>query len=76
MTAVINKRSLVIHGHRTSVSLEEPFWIALKSIAAERQVALGSLVASLDERRESGNLSSAIRMFVLAHAQARFSQAA
>lgn len=61
----MQKRSLTIHGHRTSVSLEEPFWIALNDIAKARQESLASLVQMIDEERVGG-LSSAIRMFILA----------
>jgi predicted DNA-binding ribbon-helix-helix protein len=61
---VISKRSVLLAGHRTSISLEEPFWAALRAIAARRGVSLNALVAEIDERR-SGNLSSALRVFVL-----------
>ena len=60
----MQKRSLTIHGHRTSISLEEPFWVALNDIAKARQKSLASLVQMIDERRDGG-LSSAIRVFVL-----------
>ena len=66
MTAVI-KRSIVIAGHKTSISLEEPFWKALKDIAAGRGVTLSDLVATIDKGRGGGNLSSAIRLYVLEH---------
>ena len=59
------KRSMVIAGHRTSISLENIFWTALKSIAATRGQSIASLVASIDETRGDANLSSAIRVFVL-----------
>jgi predicted DNA-binding ribbon-helix-helix protein len=61
---VIAKRSVLLAGHRTSISLEEPFWAALREIAARRGLSLNALVAEIDERR-SGNLSSALRVFVL-----------
>jgi predicted DNA-binding ribbon-helix-helix protein len=61
------KRSIMIDGHRTSVSLEDEFWTAMKSIAGLRNVTLTDLIASIDRRRGDGNLSSAIRVFVLAH---------
>jgi predicted DNA-binding ribbon-helix-helix protein len=61
---VISKRSVLLAGHRTSISLEEPFWAALRAIAGRRGVSLNALVAEIDERR-SGNLSSALRVFVL-----------
>lgn len=61
----VAKRSVVVAGHKTSVSLEEPFWNAMKEIAANRQITLAVLVAQVDEERKGGNLSSAIRLFVL-----------
>jgi predicted DNA-binding ribbon-helix-helix protein len=66
----IKKRSVVIAGHATSVSLEVEFWEALKAIAARRQVSLNALVASVDSARQ-GNLSSALRVFVLRNSQGR-----
>jgi len=65
MKSPVVKRSIVIAGHKTSVSLEDAFWKGLKEIAAERQMALSELVASIDSERRHGNLSSAIRLFVL-----------
>ena len=62
---MIKKRSLTIHGHRTSVSLEDPFWTILRSIAAERGLSLATLVQMIDKER-NGTLSSALRLFVLA----------
>jgi predicted DNA-binding ribbon-helix-helix protein len=59
------KRSLVVAGHRTSVSIEEPFWVELKRIAAARGVSVAALVAEIDQGRKRQNLSSAIRVFVL-----------
>lgn len=61
----IVKRSLSIAGHRTSVSLEAPFWEALKQIAAARNVSVQALVGAIDAGRGGQNLSSAIRVFVL-----------
>jgi predicted DNA-binding ribbon-helix-helix protein len=61
------KRSVRIAGHPTSVSIEAPFWTALRDIAFARGVSLNALVASIDADRETGNLSSAIRLAVLAH---------
>ena len=60
------KHSLVIAGHRTSISLEDAFWSGLKRIAAKERRALASLVAEIDATRGDANLSSAIRVFVLA----------
>ena len=59
------KRSMTIHGHRTSVSLEQPFWDVLRDIAASRGQSLASLVQNIDRKRDGG-LSSALRLFVLA----------
>jgi predicted DNA-binding ribbon-helix-helix protein len=59
------KRSIVIAGHKTSVSLEDEFWESLKEIAGERGVTLGELVRTIDGNRNQTNLSSAIRLFVL-----------
>ena len=59
------KHSLVIAGHRTSISLEDAFWSGLKRIAAKDSRALASLVAEIDATRGQANLSSAIRVFVL-----------
>ena len=61
----MKKRSLTIHEHRTSVSLEGPFWIALNDIAKARQQSVASLVQMIDTDRVGG-LSSAIRIFILA----------
>ena len=61
----MHKRSLTIHGHRTSISLEEPFWMALNDIAKARQQSVASLVQMIDKKRVGG-LSSAIRVFILA----------
>ena len=65
MRSPIVKRSIVIAGHRTSVSIEDAFWTALKDIAARRGVAVAELVATIDAGRQHGNLSSAVRLFVL-----------
>ncbi len=71
MKSPVVKRSIVIAGHKTSVSLEEAFWRGLKDIAVTRHVTLSDLVGSIDSERKHGNLSSAIRLFVLGHYQAR-----
>jgi predicted DNA-binding ribbon-helix-helix protein len=60
-----SKRSIVLAGHKTSVSLEDAFWRALKEIAGGRQITLSDLVSEIDSERQHGNLSSAIRLFVL-----------
>lgn len=66
MTEGIVKRSVAIAGHRTSVSLEEPFWDELKRIASERGLSLNGLIAEIDAKRARTNLSSAIRLEILA----------
>ena len=71
MKSPVVKRSIVIGNHKTSVSLEDAFWRGLKDIAVSRRVALRDLVGSIDTERQHGNLSSAIRLFVLNHYQAR-----
>jgi predicted DNA-binding ribbon-helix-helix protein len=65
MSAGIVKRSVMIAGHRTSVSLEEPFWQALREIAAARGQSVQALIGTIDAGRAEQNLSSAIRVFVL-----------
>ena len=66
----VEKRSVTIRGHRTSVSLEAPFWDALKDIAATEGRSLGSLIAEVDESAQ-GNLSGALRVHVLKRVQER-----
>jgi len=69
MTTVV-KRSIKLHGRKTSVSLEEPFWTALRIIAKERKSTTGALVEEIDSARgQRRNLSSAIRIFVLGYYQ-------
>ena len=65
MQSVVVKRSIVIAGHKTSVSLEDAFWQGLKEIGTSQKMTLSRLVADIDARRPHGNLSSAIRLFVL-----------
>jgi predicted DNA-binding ribbon-helix-helix protein len=65
MKSLIVKRSIVISGHKTSVSLEDAFWKGLKEVAGGRSMTLSDLIASIDTGRKHGNLSSAIRLFVL-----------
>ena len=67
MKSPVVKRSIVIAGHKTSVSLEDAFWKGLKEIAGGRDLTLSDLVATIDTDRQHGNLSSAIRLFVLDH---------
>ncbi len=70
MTTTVIKRSIVIAGHKTSVSLEDAFWKGLKEIATARDMTLSDLVATIDTDRRHGNLSSAIRLFVLEYYRA------
>lgn len=60
------KRSVRVAGHPTSISLEEPFWAELKRIAAARRISLNALVTEVDAGRGLANLSSALRMLVVA----------
>jgi len=64
--SAIVKRSVAIRGHRTSLSLEQPFFDRLVAIAARRQISLAALIAEVDEARpKDANLSSALRVHVL-----------
>ena len=65
MKSQIIKRSIDIAGHKTSLSLEEPFWKTLREIANERHMTLSELAAVINSERQHSNLSSAIRLFVL-----------
>ena len=65
MSSTVKKRSIIIGGHKTSISLEDNFWTSLKHIACARRTTVSDVIASLDAARENGNLSSAIRVFVL-----------
>jgi len=74
MTQARNKRSLTIARHRTSVSLEEPFWTALADIAKAQGKSIAGLVSEIDKGRSRGgeaNLSAAIRLYVLERVQAK-----
>jgi predicted DNA-binding ribbon-helix-helix protein len=61
----VQKRSLSIAGHRTSIALEPEFWAGLEAIAESRRLPLAALIREIDERRETPNLSSALRLAVL-----------
>lgn len=65
------KRSFTISGHRTSLSLETPFWDVLKTIASEQDIALARLIAQIDAARGEAGLSSAVRVYVLRYLQGR-----
>ena len=71
MKSTVVKRSIVLAGHKTSVSLEDAFWRGLKDIATTRRMTLSDLIGKIDVDREQGNLSSALRLFVLGHYQKR-----
>jgi predicted DNA-binding ribbon-helix-helix protein len=64
----VKKRSVDIAGHRTSISLEAEFWDALSTIAAAKKTSVAALIAAIDDARK-GNLSSAIRVYVLKEIQ-------
>ena len=66
-TSPVQKRSVVLTGHKTSVSLEDEFWTGLKEIASSRQMTVADLVAAIDRDRKTGNLSSALRLYLLAY---------
>jgi len=67
MKSPVVKRSIVISGHKTSVSLEDAFWNGLKEIARGRNVTVSDLIAVIDRERQLNNLSSALRVFVLSY---------
>jgi predicted DNA-binding ribbon-helix-helix protein len=63
--SLVIKRSIVVAGHKTSVSLEDAFWAGLKEIAAKRDRTLSELASEVDDQRQHTNLSSALRLLVL-----------
>jgi len=65
------KRSVTVHGHKSSVSLEDAFWVGLREIARAQGCSVSNLIAKIDKGRQVGNLSSAIRIFVLEHFRAK-----
>ncbi|MGA8177565.1 MAG: ribbon-helix-helix domain-containing protein [Pseudolabrys sp.] len=65
MKSQVVKRSVAIDGHKTSISLEEAFWSSLKAIAQTQGATVAQTVTTIDKTREQGNLSSAVRLFVL-----------
>jgi predicted DNA-binding ribbon-helix-helix protein len=67
MKSMILKRSTIVGGHKTSISLEEAFWSELKEIAYRQQATVSKLITQIDETRQQSNLSSAIRLYVLEH---------
>jgi len=70
MHSTVKKRSLVLHGHKTSISLEDEFWAALIDIAAEKRLPVPLLVEQIDSEHDHLNLSSAVRVFVFRHYRA------
>ena len=71
MKSLVVKRSVVIGKHRTSISLEDAFWHHLVEIARAQGWTISKLVAEIDNKRQYGNLSSAIRLFVFEHIRAK-----
>jgi predicted DNA-binding ribbon-helix-helix protein len=71
MKSPVVKRSIIIDGHKTSVSLEDAFWSDLREIAQSQQATPSKLVTQIDQTRQQGNLSSAIRLYVLEHIRRR-----
>jgi predicted DNA-binding ribbon-helix-helix protein len=65
MKSQVIKRAVVIDGHKTSISLEDAFWSGLKEIARAERATVSKLITKIDKTREQGNLSSAVRLFVL-----------
>jgi len=65
------KRSVIRNGHKSSISLEDQFWDALREIADQKDIAISTLVAAIDHNRTTSNLSSAIRVYVLDHFRRR-----
>lgn len=68
--STVRKRSVLIAGHPTSISLEAEFWDALKAAAERRNCSVAALIADIDSER-TGNLSSAVRVFLLKELQGR-----
>jgi predicted DNA-binding ribbon-helix-helix protein len=75
MGFAVVKRSVSIAGHRTSISLEEPFWNGLREIAEREKLSVQALIGRIDAERGEQNLSSAIRVFVLADMRHRLGEA-
>ena len=76
MKSSVGKHSIVLAGHKTSISLEEAFWIGLKEISGHRDMTLSELINEINGNRQRGNLSSAIRLFVLDYFKNRVADAA
>ena len=67
MKSLIIKRTVTVGGQKTSITLEDAFWSELKEIAQAQGASLAQTVTEIDTTRQQGNLSSAIRLFVLGH---------
>ena len=74
MKSPVIKHSIILNGHKTSVSLEDQFWDSLREIAAAENMAVSTLVERIDRTRTGHNLSTSVRVFVLAHFRARTGQ--
>lgn len=72
----VMKRGIIARGYRTSATLEQAFWDGLKEIAIERRLTLTSLIGQIEEQRSSPNMSSAIRIYVLAYYRERSRESA
>ena len=72
MKSTIVKHSIVIDGHKTSISLEDAFWDSLREIAHQRNESINQLVARIDQERKFANLSSVLRLFVLEYYQDQY----
>jgi predicted DNA-binding ribbon-helix-helix protein len=71
MKSTVIKRSVVVGGHKTSISLEDAFWRHVNEIARVQGWTISKLIGEIDGSRQQGNLSSAIRLFVLEHVRAK-----
>ena len=71
----MRKRSITIHGHPTSISLEDEFWQELTAIARQRKLSLNALVTEIDKQGNGGNLSSSLRVYALKQAKRKISRA-
>ena len=72
MPQTVRKRSVTIAGHRTSISLEEEFWVALKTLASTEGRPLNDLITEIDSQRGNRNLSSSLRVHILKTLQREF----
>lgn len=70
----MKKRSVSIYSHRTSISLEEPFWVELRFICEQENISLQKLIERIDETRTEYNLSSTIRLYILNYYKMKYDQ--